>query len=270
IAREPLRVVQSRVRVDRHEVEVVVVVLGKSADAERSRARMDVEIRQASGVTPRLEILAVPDANAIAGLESTLLKPQHVETPTAAPATTPDEQLDSARARVGATLGELWPASSAGAPIVVDLGTSESGPLVIRVVHLGPKVAVEAQEALQRAASRELGREVAIVDVDVPATALTRDFGDLAFVARVSSAVRATAGIAAMSVCVIRPAEPERGRRLPAAEVDLARTLDEVLSLHPRVTMTRGGPWSVTFSVGPCGAPPAPDAGARGAAPGDR
>ncbi|MFM2420088.1 MAG: hypothetical protein RL385_4811, partial [Pseudomonadota bacterium] len=269
LAHEPLRVVQSRVRVERHEIDVVVVVLGKAADAERSRARMDAEIRQASGVTPRLEILAVPDANAIAGLESTLLTPHHVETPTiaVAPPPSPDEQLDAARARVRATLLELWPAGTAGEPLVVDLGTSGTGPLRIRVVHLGATVAAETLETLQRATARELGREVAIIDVAVPAAAVTRDGGDLPFVARVSSAVRATAGVAAVSVCVVRPAEPDHGRRTPVAEVELARTLDEILSQHPRVTTTRGGTWSVTFSAGPCSSPPVPDAGPGDAAP---
>ena len=67
ISREPLRVV--RVRVERRRSSLVVVA-GKAHDAELSRARLDAEIRQASGVTPRVDVLAVPDANAVAGLES--------------------------------------------------------------------------------------------------------------------------------------------------------------------------------------------------------
>jgi len=262
LAHEPLKVVQSRVRIERHEVDVVVVVLGKAADAERSRTRLDAEIRQASGVKPRLEVLAVPDANAIAGLASTLLTPLRVEAPTiaVAPPPTPDEQLDAARARVRATLVDVWPADTAGEPLVVDVGTSDTGPLRIRVVHLGAALASDTLETLQRASARGLGREVAVIDVPVPAASVTREGGDLSFVARVSSAVRATAGVAAVSVCVVQPAEPERGRRTPAAEADLARALDEVLALHPRVATTRGGPWSVTFSAGPCTSPPAPDA----------
>lgn len=84
-------------------------------------------------------------------------------------------------------------------------------------------------------------------------------------VARVSAAVRATASVAAVSVCVVRPAEPERGRRAAAGDVELARALDEVLSLHPRVTTTRGGAWSVTFSAGTCGSVVAPGAGSADA-----
>jgi uncharacterized hydrophobic protein (TIGR00271 family) len=258
LAHEPLRVVQSRVRVERREVDVVVVVLGNVADAERSRARLDAEIRQVSGVTPRLEILAVPDANAIAGLESTLLTPQHVEKSTLAttPPPTSDEQLDASRARVRAALVELWPADTAGEPLTVEVGTSAEGPLGIRVVHLGAVLAAETLEIVQKVMARELGRAVALNAVAVPSTALTREGGDLQLVAQVASAVRTTTGIAAVQVCVMRPAEPERGRRTPAVEVELARALDEVLAHHPRVTTLRGGAWRVTFSAVPCGGTP--------------
>jgi hypothetical protein len=261
LAHEPLRVVQSRVRVERREVEVVVVVLGQAADAEQSRARLDAEIRQASGVTPRLEILAVPDANAIAGLQSTLLKPQHVESlPLATPPPTPEEQLDSSRARVRATLLGLWPSDSVGVPIAVDVGTSENAPLRIRVVHLGGAVAADNVETIQKVLTRELERPVAIIDVAVPNSALTREDGDLPFVARTAAAVRAIVGIGTLSVCVIRPAEPERGRRTSKAEADLGRALDEVFAQHPRVSTLRGGPWRVSFANGPCRAPDTPEA----------
>ena len=267
IAREPLRVVQSRVRVERHEVDVVVVVLGKLSDAETSRARMDAEIRQAAGVAPRLEVLAVPDANAIAGLESSLLAPRHVEMPTVAPQPSPDEQLNAARARVRATIADAWPSDASGAPLVIDIGTAEDGPLRIRVVHLGSPIAAETLETLRRVAGTGLGREVLIVDVAVPASVLTREGGDLPFVAHVSTGVRATAGVPAVNVCVVRPAEPERPRRVPAADIELAAALDPVLASHPRVTTTTGGPWNVRFVVGPCASPPAPDGGAPDGSP---
>lgn len=267
IAREPLRVVQSRVRVERHEVEVVVVVLGKASDVESSRARMDAEIRQASGVAPRLEVLAVPDANAIAGLESSLLAPRHVDAPVVAPLPTPDEQLNAARARVRATIADVWPSTQAGAPLVIDVGTAPDGPLRIRVVHLGASVSADTLETLRRAAVTGLSREVAIVDVAVPSVPLTRADGDLTFVARVSSGVRATAGVPIVSVCVVRPAEPPRPGRPSAPDRELATALDPVFATHPRVTTVTGGAWSVHFVEGTCASPPAPDAGPADGSP---
>ncbi|HET9953659.1 MAG TPA: DUF389 domain-containing protein, partial [Polyangiaceae bacterium] len=47
IAREPLRVVQTRVRVERHEIELVMVILGTTRDAESARERIDALLRRA-------------------------------------------------------------------------------------------------------------------------------------------------------------------------------------------------------------------------------
>lgn len=260
LAHEPLRVVQSRVRVERHEVDVVVVVLGKVPEAERSRARLDADIRRASGVTPRLEVVAVPDANAMAGLESTLLTPHKIDIPTVAvaPPPTADEQLEASRSRVRALLLELWPSETAGNPLAIEIGISDSGPLHIQIVRLGTALASDTLETLQKAIARALEREVRIVDVAVAATAMTREEGDLGFVAQVSSAINATVSVDAVSVCVVRPARPQRGRRLALRDVELDRALDALLARHPRVTTTLGGPWSVRFSNGSCSASPAP------------
>lgn len=270
LAREPLRIVQSRARVERHEVDLVVVVLGKAPEAERSRARLDADIRRASGVTPRLEVLAVPDANAIAGLESTLLTSRKIDVPIVAvvPPPTRAEQLDASRSHVRSTLLEVWPAATAGHPLVIEVGTSETGPLRIQVIHLGAALAPDTLETLQRAIARELEHEAEIVDVAIPAAPMTRKGSDLGFIAQVSSAVSATAGVASINVCVVRPAPPKRGRKLPATEVELARALDEVLAHHPRVTTTLGDAWELRFSSGACPTAPASDAGtAEEAAP---
>ena len=126
ISREPLRVVQSRVRVERHEVELVVVVLGKAHDAELSRARLDAEIRQASGVT-RVDVLAVPDANAVAGLESSLLARRKVDVPVVAPSPSAEHQLNAVQERVRASVTDVWPSSFVGTPLSIDIGGSSRG-----------------------------------------------------------------------------------------------------------------------------------------------
>lgn len=263
IAREPLRIVQSRVRVERHEVEIVVVLLGKTEDAEVARTQMDAQIRQVSGVVPRIEILAVPDATAFAGLESTLLKPQHVATPPpSAPQPSPDEQLRAAQARIRSILAELWPTAVTGQAIAIDLGTSEESPLGVRVVHLGTPLGADGADTLRRAIASGVGREVRLVDVAIPATELTRADGDLRFVARVAASVRALASVPASSVCVTRPADAAGGRKPYPAEAELARALDEILAAHPRVTTTPGSSWGVRFTQGACPSPAAPDAGA--------
>jgi hypothetical protein len=262
IARESLRVVQSRLRIEHHKIDITVVVLGNTTDAEDARARMDTEIRRVSGIVPHIEFLAVPDATAFAGLESTLLTPRLAETLRLPPPPSPDEQLNAARARIQSTIEGLWPTATAGAPLVVDVGTSHTGPLRVRVVHLGADLSADGVEAVRRAVETQLGRPVQLVDVGVPTTELTRQEGDLSFIARVSSAVRLTAGVAAINVCVVRPSEPPRGRKVPPAELELSRCINEVLSIHPRVTRSVNQTWSVRFTQETCITASPTDAGA--------
>ena len=255
LAREPSRVVQSRTRVERREVEVALVLLGKAEDAERARARIDADVRQVAGVKPRVEVLAVPDATALEGLESSLL-PRPLA---AAPAKSPAEELDSTRGRLRQAVLEVWPGGAAGEALSVDVGVS-AGPLRLRVAHLGPPLGAAAREAIGRAAELSLGQPVELVDVAIPAELLTRADGDLAFISRAAAAAQASASVAAIAVCAtVVPAPPR------SAERDLARALDAALVGHPRVTSITGKEWSVQFVRGAC-PKPAEDAGAPDAA----
>ncbi len=245
IAGEPARVIESRVRIERHEVELVLVLVGTTQDADRARARLDRAIRRASGVAPRVEILAVPDATAFAGLESTLLKPRIVEvsSPSAA---APREQLDATRATLRAAADELWPKEALGEPLVVDIGVAEDGPLRLRVVHLGAPLSADGAETFRRAVNARLGRETSFVDVAVPTAPFTRDGGDLSFVAGVSAVVSSTAGVPAMHVCVVAP------ERASEADAELVRAVEAVLQTHPRVKRLPGDAWSIRFVRGSC------------------
>ena len=127
IAKVRSRVVQSRVHVERHEIEVVVVLLGKTDDADVTRKRLKSEISHASGVVPHIEVLAVPDANAFAGLESTLIKPHLVEGQPVTALPTPDEQMNAARTRVRTTVESFWATTAAGEPLAIDTSVSSQG-----------------------------------------------------------------------------------------------------------------------------------------------
>ncbi|HRG95721.1 MAG TPA: DUF389 domain-containing protein [Polyangiaceae bacterium] len=256
LAREPNRVVQSRTRVERREVEVAIVLLGKAEDAERARARIDADVRQVAGVKPRVEVLAVPDATALEGLESSLL-PRPLAP---AAAKTPAEELDSSRGRVRQAVLEVWPRGAAGEPLAIDLGAAAGPQLQLRVAHLGPPLGAAAREAVGRAAELSLGQPVELIDVAIPAELLTRADGDLAFISRAAAGAQASASVAAIAVCAtVVPAPPR------SAERDLARALDAALAGHPRVTSVTGKEWSVQFVRGACPRP-TEDAGASDAA----
>lgn len=258
IAREPMRVVQSRVRVEHHGVEVTLVLLGTNADATRTHARLDEEIRKAASVTPRLEVLAVPDATAFAGLESTLLTPRVIGVAPPEPTASPAEQLEGARARVRETLSRSWPSKAAGEPLEIDLDTAAEGPLRVRVAHLGAPLGLAAVEALSRSVGTALSRDVEVVDVAVPDGVLTRDDGDMKLVADVAAGAAATAPIASVGVCVVRPRDPKPPKKPSSADVALGKALDVALSRHPRVTSVTGDGFAVRFVKGDCRADAAP------------
>lgn len=253
IAREPQRVVQTRVRVERRQVEIVLVLLGSTSDAEAARARLDLAVRQSAGVVPRVEVLAVPDAVAFAGLESTLLTPRPTPTPVA-PAPTVDP-LVAARERVRTVLSSLWPTAIAGAPLSIEVDTATAG-LRIRVVHLGAPLGKDGVAVLEKALTTQLGQSVTLVDAAVTPATLTRSEGDLAFVAVVSTSLGRGVGLTA---CVVRPQTEGT-----AADRALAQVLAPLLAAHPHVTSVAGEAWSVRFVVGPCPVP-APQVGDAGA-----
>jgi uncharacterized hydrophobic protein (TIGR00271 family) len=252
LANEAQRVVQSRVRVERHTVEVLLVMVGKSMDADRVRARLDAEVREASGVTPRLEVLAVADASAVAGLESSLHLSKVAPVLVPQPRESEDAQLDRARRRLIESLSKLWPSESAGPPLAVDLGMESVGALRIRVVHIGRDLSHETREALQNGLKVSLGREVSVESVSVPREPILRDSSDVEFVARVASAVRVSGELRAIRVCVRRPGLSGRPSRTKTPELQLSETLDRILEGHPHVTSETGPIWSVSFSDGAC------------------
>jgi uncharacterized hydrophobic protein (TIGR00271 family) len=258
IKRERHKIVQSRVRVERHEVDVLVVLLGKTSDAESARARLDDEIRKVANVAPRLDVLAIPDSAAFAGLESSLRTSREILPLTPLTPPRPELQLAAAQELIRSTVGRLWPSGVAGAPLVIEVGTAEDGPLRVRVVHQGAALGADGIEGVSRSLAEALKHEVQLVDVAVPAEPLTRAAGDLKFIARVAAAVKASAPIAALNVCVEQPRPPPKRGRLPLRDQELAESLREVLAPHPRVTTTSGDRWRVRFARESCTAAPPP------------
>jgi uncharacterized hydrophobic protein (TIGR00271 family) len=264
IAAEQPRVLESRLVLDRHQVELGFVVLGTMKESERVRERVKAAVQRASGVVPQLEVRAVPDAAAFAGLESSVLSPKRSDRPLAIPAPSPAEQIERGQALVRAALSKFWPAGAAGAALAIDVSTADDQPLRVRVVHIGQALGASAMETLQHALEDELGRPAELVDVAVPAEELTRAEGDLTFVARVTAAIRATSALPGVSVCVTRP--PDSETRAPGS-TEFAGIVEQLLATAPHVLTTRGDGWRVRFQTNDCPGPPAvSSAGADAAA----
>jgi uncharacterized hydrophobic protein (TIGR00271 family) len=256
IARENREVVQTHLRVERNEVEVRLVLLGTTEQAEASSARLDEEIRALAGVEPRIEVLAIPDAKAFAGLASSMVAPLAPPVAPVVPAPTKTEQLEAARSHVRAAVTRMWPASAAGEPLAIEL--SALGDLLrVHVVHIGAPLGAVGLETMNRSVSALLEREVVMQDVAIPAESITRSDGDLLFVSRVSAALGASAAARDLiNICATEPPQAPKPAREDVDERELADFVRGLLAQHTRVTTEQAQGWSVRFTADDCGATP--------------
>jgi uncharacterized hydrophobic protein (TIGR00271 family) len=266
IKSEPHRIIESRVRVDRRDVEVQVVLLGSAADAQKSRERLERQITRAGAANPHIEVYAVPDAQAFAGLESTL------QTPTIASRVELgrhelQHEFDSIRGDVE----RLFPSESSGAPLGVYVEMRAPGSLSVRVVRVGEPLPAAAREALQRSLQASLGREVTVIDAALPSDELNLSRGELQFVSDVASVATSLRGVSEVALCVTSPDQSKE------SEVDRAvsAALTPILAENSRVTRKAGDAWRVHIARGGCPSAESPSAatpsagGSRGSANAD-
>jgi uncharacterized hydrophobic protein (TIGR00271 family) len=236
VEKEPRPVLQTKTRVERRQVEVTLVLLGTSEDAEKTRRRLDGQIRQLSGVAPRLSVSAVTDAQGVN------------LAPLAAPAPVPPaEILEQAQGLVASGLASVWPEESAGKLLAVDIGRRADG-IQVRLLHLGPPLAAAAREAIQRSLAGSLSLPVAAQDVAIPTQVLKGFDLDERVLATALGALESTDGLSAITVCYTTPkAKPRtaRGR-------DAGRALDEALAHRPNVSRSVGAGYEIRFSAQPC------------------
>lgn len=163
-----LRVVTSRVRVERHQVELSAFILGGVNDAVDAKSKLDVLIRQVAGVAPRLEVVAVADADALSVIQSSLVEPVVAVVPKIPPIDA-ETAITRTHALLSEALESVWPSERVGAVARTELtlpATSED--LTITVTHFGVALAPDAREAIARALSRALERAVRVEDVALP------------------------------------------------------------------------------------------------------
>jgi uncharacterized hydrophobic protein (TIGR00271 family) len=165
------RVVQSRVRVERQQIGITLVLLGSPGEAAALRQDLDTRLKEATGVAPSIEVLAVADAQAVVGLQTALREPE--------PAPLLIQPRPSrALTEMGQTLrNELqrrWPSRTAGEPLATAVVLDEEQ-FSLQVVHLGEELSPSAVEALERALSEDLMLAVRLHDAALPPDELTLD-----------------------------------------------------------------------------------------------
>jgi hypothetical protein len=214
-----------------------------------------------AGIEPRIEVLAIPDAKAFAGLASAMVRPLASPVAPVVPELTKMEQIETARSHVRAAVTGLWPANTAGEPLAIELDVLGASPRV-HVAHFGVPLGAAGLEAMSRSVSTLLEREVVVQEVAIPAEAITRSDGDLLFVSRLAAALRASAAAGdVISICVVEPQRATKPARGDVDERELETTVHGLLAQSKRVTVEQGEAWSVRFTAGDC--PVAPSVESR-------
>ncbi|RYZ07594.1 MAG: DUF389 domain-containing protein [Myxococcales bacterium] len=220
-------IVESKAQVKRHAVELVVVLLGTTADAEASRARLEERVARAAGVKPHLEVIAVPDSRAFAGLESTLLTPNALASAAAAPPPPMGQRARQTVQEVSAEVRKVWPSATMGALGSVAVESQATG-IRLTVRHWGDSLPPTGKELLEKSLAAALESRVIILDEPLPLAKLNRARGDEAFLSAAGELARAARGFPEAVLCVERPAASPKRRR--ASEQALSAAFDQVVA----------------------------------------
>jgi len=210
-------------------------------------------------VVPHLDILAVPDAAAFAGLESALRAPVALAIPTATPA----EAIDKSRELARAAVDKYFPLDTAGAILQVDLGVTGT-PMLIGIVHHGRELPRSAVEVLERSLAAEIDRPVRVTTSAIPSETLLRGNDDYRFVAELSSSIEIAGRVQGLAICATRPPEPASWVPNAARDKAFAAAVQDLLSRSESSAVETGKEWSVRFTRGTCG-PAVTDGGVNAA-----
>lgn len=251
------RLVRQAIEIRRGRIRLGLIAIGDRQANEEALAALRAEIERRTGTTPRLDVVHVPDAEALAALAATL--PETVELP--APPAAPRPPGPDFMSVLSRELEARWP-TAGGELLAVRL--QPGTPVRVELVHLGAALGPAALELLAPGLAERLGLEVVVVERALPTDAIIAAAGnDAALAIWLPSALESLAlgrepGVTA---CVDVPAAPVRPgpRQPPARAVDaltqaaLARAAEG--GRHEISTTDR---WALRFTRGTCAPPGAP------------
>lgn len=247
--RPAVRAVRSAMVVERHAISVRMLVVSSSDDAAKLRRELVEEISAMSGVAPSVEVIAVPDAEALRLATQALSS-----TPIVSP---PEPDLALPERELAEELAAKWPEASAGKLAAWRFVVERGGAATVEVVHFGAALGASGEILLAGDLGARLHTRIAVRDVALTesrfAVAPDRWLEWLPTLhAEVDRALVARVGY----VCVTTPVESQKGRAREQATVIHEQVVEALARLPPdRSTLARGEEWSVALSATPCPAP---------------
>jgi uncharacterized hydrophobic protein (TIGR00271 family) len=244
--------VQSGVVIENHSVSIRLLVVASPREAHALETHVKQRIAASTGVTPAVEVVAVPDEASVRLMAQAAASPK-----TLAPARS---KLDAGewRRAIDAALRSIWPAR-AGELRTWRLVLDGEGSQTLVVVHFGEPLGGPGEELLATSLGDEIAGNVAIQDValsSAPADAEPAAGAEWLPKLRrtVDAALRARAGVVCVTSAAVEDTDPSRA----LVEQTSENVRAELARLPPaQVAQSSGRAWHVALVPEAC---PAPDA----------
>jgi hypothetical protein len=243
--------------VEYRSVAIRLITIGGPQEAKSLERDIRRRVMEVTGVTPLVDITAVPDLDAVR--EATV----HTRAELSPVVLPPVHHLGDVREDVVRVLAEVWPSGPVGPLLDWKLELEVEGPTV-EVTHLGEPLGASGEQLLGTALSTGLGGTVKVREVAHPAIAVTADRGEEtrwigAFLSALG-AVRRSPGIhACVEVPPLEPGSAKRTRMPSEPAAGAAREARAIVAAaqHERLRVVEGATWSVRLSATACTAPTA-------------
>jgi uncharacterized hydrophobic protein (TIGR00271 family) len=246
--------VRSSVSIGHSVVQVRLVVVGKPQEARALQMELSSRIAQASGSTPAVNVVAVPDLDTMEAVARKFAK-------TDVPEVRPPMDLLKATSEVGEALKRAWPESSAGQLRSWHLDRADADHLRLQIVHLGTPLGATAETLLASLLSDRLRAAMTIQDVAISLSDVTaKPEGGAAWLPSLASAIEWLRRDKGLFACVTLPPAAEVGKsrkRVRKGGLDLRPMREASLAAiagapQDRVNTTDGPAWSVHLATEPC------------------
>lgn len=253
----PTRTVTSELSVDRGQIVVRLLVVEDEGDASVLQQVLREQIAATTGTVPRVQVVAVPDQEALENAAQALAK----QAAPAAPLPAPAPRVALATQRIVEALDRRWP-TSAGALLAWSLTAPAEQAPTLQLEILGPGLGPAGESLLAEALRAELGEPLRVSSrafSDAPRSApATEGALGLGVVLDQLAALDQTT---ALYLCAALPAEPQpgAGRKappLPGADPAALALARQRLRAQPRASWREGAPaWQAALSATPCDTP---------------
>jgi hypothetical protein len=237
LSRDVPGAVQQSVTIDQRAVGVHLVVVGDAGEALTLEHRLETELAAATGVTPTVSVLAVPDAAALARATA----PATTVAPTA-PAL---PALDQARSRLTAELGRVWPTRVTGPLAGWALDLPPRGAPVLTLFHFGVPLGAAGEALVAAALAPALESNPSVRDVLLDSTVVAAGDDPSAWLVALEPTLARSRWMTGAVACISGPVADTVGRFADSVRAALRRA-------NGQATIVAGPRWRFRWTTGAC------------------